>query len=121
MFTQGRILLYRISCFQNLAIILLLILFLQGCNSSQSEDLLRNQTGTLLWARSPELDGLGVLFETTDTTYGIPGDKNDYSGYFPGSKDEVRIKADVRLTGETTVRGWGLSYPEAMLTRIRVQ
>lgn len=101
--------------------ILLTGFLLQGCSTSHSDDILRNQTGTLYWAGFPGLDGGGVLFVTADTTYGIPGSKSDYSSYFPSNKDEVQIRADVKLTGETTVRGWGASYPEGILLRIRVQ
>ena len=58
---------------------------------------------------------------TADTIYGITGSPEDYSQYFPENENSVEIIADVKLTGETAVRGWGVEYPEAYLMRIRVQ
>lgn len=91
------------------------VLLFFGCSSSTQDELkgvLYAQTGTLIWAGTPAADGAGILFETADTTYGAPGTREDYSGYFPDDENQSLIKADIKLTGKTTVRGWGASFPE---------
>ena len=88
------------------------LLFLQSCstNSDTSDDILTDQPGTLIWGGSPATDGSGILFETADTTYGAPGNREDYSEYFPEGENLAHVVADIKLTGETTVRGWGAEF-----------
>lgn len=104
-------------------ILILAGVFLSGCSASDStssNEILRDQLGTLSWGGAPEVDGLGITFASADTTYGIPGVLSDFSDYFPDELNQVWIWADVHLTGKTTVRGWGASFPEATLSHIDV-
>ena len=78
-----------------------------------------DQSGTFLWAGHPAFDGGGLLFVTSDTTYGIIGSNVDYPDFFNNDYSSVQIVADVQLTGEVTVRGWGSRFPEARLLNIR--
>lgn len=95
--------------------ILLLLLFFAiiSCSSNSDGYTLRNQTGDLIWGGSPAYDGTGLTFETETKTFGIPGTKEDYSDYFSNEKNSVQLKADIWVTGETTIRGWGTQFPEA--------
>ena len=90
-----------------------------GCSDSDSYTVLRNQSGLLIWGGSPAFDGTGMLFQTADTTYGIRGNDDDFDRYFAEDERTARIRANVVLTGETTIRGWGSQFPEAVLSRIR--
>lgn len=99
--------------------VVIAVFLLHGCNTlleSSSEIV----TGELIWAGSPATDGAGMLFTTADTTYGVPGSREDYARYFPNDQNSVEIRAMVRVTGETTVRGWGSRFPEGILSRIVV-
>ena len=95
---------------------LLLVIFLvcQTCilDSGDDRTVLRDVSGTLIWGGSPAQDGSGILFETTDTTYGAPGVKSDYANYFSGDESRAQVSADIQITGKTVVRGWGAEYPE---------
>lgn len=99
--------------------IILTVLLLQGCTqiTDTSSD---NVTGELIWAGSPATDGAGMLFTSADTTYGIPGSRDDYARYFPTGENSVEIRAEIRLTDKTTVRGWGTRFPEVILSHIVV-
>ncbi|GAA5521353.1 hypothetical protein LQ318_06370 [Aliifodinibius salicampi] len=106
-------------------IILFLIggLLFQACSifgSNSSEDVLFDQTGTLSWNGPPAADGAGILFETKSKTYGAPGNREDYNDYFPENKNQVQVIADIKLTGETTTRGWGSEYPEITFLEIKI-
>jgi hypothetical protein len=100
----------------------ILLIFALGCkkDSSLSQALLRDQVGTLSWGGEPFLDGLGMTFETDDKTYGLPGSRDDYDHILPDSLVSIRIKADIQLTGDTTIRGWGVKLPEATLVKASV-
>lgn len=92
-----------------------------GCSSSNtdsSEKILRNQIGTLSWKGSPAVDGAGMLFEVGEVQYGAPGVPDDYSKYMDEDDYEVKIKADILLTGEETIRGWGAAFPEIEFIKI---
>jgi len=112
----------------NLKTFKLILLFLivgflfQGCSifgANSSEDTFFDQTGTLSWYGSPAVDGAGILFETEVETYGAPGTREDYKDYFPENENQVQIIADIKLTGDTTVRGWGAEYPEIKFLDIK--
>jgi hypothetical protein len=96
-------------------LILVVGCYLQACSSSSTEGtggIIFDQAGTLLWSGPPAADGGGMLFKAEDETYyGLPGTKEDYTNCFPGDENQVEIVADIRLTGRTTVRGWGTEYP----------
>lgn len=96
------------------------LLFLQACstNSDSSDDILTDQRGTLVWGGSPATDGVGILFITADITYGAPGNREDYSEYFPEGENLSQIVADIKLTGITTVRGWGAEFAAIELLNI---
>lgn len=97
-------------------------LFFSACSifgTNSSEDVLFDQTGTLSWSGPPAADGGGILFETKSKTYGAPGTREDYKEYFPENENQVQVIADVKLTGETTVRGWGSEYPEIKFLEIK--
>lgn len=105
-------------------IILILIggLLFQSCSifsADSSENILYGQTGTLLWTGAPAVDGGGILFETADEIYGAPGTREDYTDYFPEDENQVEIIADIEITGDTTVRGWGAEYPEIRFLEIQ--
>jgi hypothetical protein len=99
--------------------LLLTVTAFSGCSDSDSYTVLRNQSGLLIWGGSPVVDGTGMLFQTADTTYGITGNGDNYAQYFAENERTARIRANVVLTGETTIRGWGSRFPEAYLSRIR--
>lgn len=96
-----------------------LVIFMSACSTSSDADMdiIENYTGTFIWGGHPALDGAGLLFETGDTTYGIPGDKSDYPGLFPSNSSAVEIRTDFVITGNQTVRGWGATFPEAILIK----
>lgn len=89
----------------------LLVLLSSACLHSNSDDFLRNQTGTLIWYGSPARDGAGMIFEVGEKQYGTPGTPEDYPELFEDDQYEVEIRADFILTGEETTRGWGATYP----------
>ncbi len=60
------------------------------------------------------------MFETEDEIYGAPGTREDYTDYFPENKNQVQIIAVIKLTGDTTVRGWGAKYPEIKFLDIKI-
>lgn len=94
----------------------------QACSTSSSDlsEMIRHdQRGILIWGGSPAVDGAGILFEAEEETYGAPGIKEDYSDYLPENKSRVQIEADIILTGETTVRGWGTEFPEIKFIHIK--
>lgn len=97
----------------------LVVLFLGACSSTGNDDLdiYENYTGTLTWGGQPAVDGAGLLFETGDKTYGIQGDKSDFSDLFTENSNSVEIRTDFVITGKETVRGWGATFPEAILIR----
>lgn len=96
-------------------------LILQACsNLDTPDDFMFNQTGRLSWGGSPAADGVGILFETEDEVYGAPGSRDDYSKYFPEDENQILVIADFRVTGETTIRGWGVTYPEIRFLHIKV-
>lgn len=102
-------------------IVLLTMLFTFACSSTNvnpNEDIIRNQTGTLRWGGSPVVDGAGMLFVVDDTEYGAPGTPDDYPDFFGEDIYEVDVRADFKLTGEETVRGWGATFPEIVFIRI---
>jgi len=53
--------------------------------------------------------------------YGAPGDRSDYDAYFEGESNETEVTADFRITGEKTVRGWGVEFPAIEFLEIRVK
>lgn len=94
-------------------------LLLQSCSLFRaSEDILYDQTGILIWGGSPAVDGAGILFETENEVYGAPGDREDYIDYFREDESQVEIIADIKITGDTTVRGWGAEFPEIHFKQI---
>lgn len=97
---------------------LLFILHACSVNSVESDTILRDVSGTLKWGGSPAIDGTGILFETPEATYGAEGTRTVYSDYFPENENQVQIRADFILTGETAVRGWGTEFPEIEFLRI---
>lgn len=100
-------------------LILSIIFFTSACTSpgDANLDVYENYTGTFIWGGQPAVDGVGLLFETEDATYGIPGDRSDFSGLFTDGSNSVEIKTDFVITGKKTVRGWGATFPEAILIR----
>ncbi|MFP8489009.1 hypothetical protein ACKGJO_07885 [Gracilimonas sp. Q87] len=100
-----------------LILVFLVLGFIGSCSNSGSDDLevLEDHTGILSWGGSPAVDGTGLLLESGDTIYGIPGDKSDHSYLFPDNTNTVNIRTDIVITGNETVRGWGSTYPEAIL------
>lgn len=96
----------------------LLVLLSSACLHSNSDDFLRNQTGTLRWYGSPAVDGSGMVFIVDDKEYGAPGTPEDYPELFGDDQYEVEIRADFILTGEETTRGWGATYPAIEFIRI---
>lgn len=102
-----------------IAILLLMVMAFGACSSSENADLdiYENYTGTLTWGGQPAVDGTGLLFETGDKIYGIPGDKSDFSELFTENSNFVEIRTDFVITGKETVRGWGATFPEAILIR----
>ena len=102
----------------------LLVIFLIGftnCTSSSvnsREDVYKNQVGLLRWGGTPEADGAGMLFIVDEVEYGVPGTPEDYPKFFQERTIEVNVRADFKLTGEKTVRGWGATFPEIEILRI---
>lgn len=108
---------------RNILLILpILFILTLGCkkDTTLSQALLRDQVGTLTWGGEPAVDGVGMVFETDDITYGLPGTNHDYDHILPDSLVSIRIKADIQLTGKTTIRGWGIKLPEATLVKASV-
>lgn len=95
-------------------VLMTLAMVSQACilNSESSDTILNDVSGTLIWGGSPAVDGLGMLFETADTTYGAPGNRDDYEKFISESENRVDIRANIRVTGGTAVRGWGSEFPE---------
>ena len=104
------------------SVLLTLAMISQACilNTESSDTILRDVTGMLIWGGSPAVDGAGMLFETADTTYGAPGTRDDFGRFFPKGENRVDIRADIRVTGETAVRGWGSEFPEIEFLNIRL-
>lgn len=104
------------------SVLLALTMISQACilNSESSGTVLRDVKGTLRWGGSPAVDGAGMLFETADTTYGAPGTRGDYVKFISEGNNKVEICADIRVTGETAVRGWGAEFPEIEFIDIRL-
>lgn len=99
----------------------LMIISTVACSSTNvnSEyNIIRNQAGTLRWAGSPVVDGAGMLFVVDDKEYGAPGTPEDYPEFFGDDIYEVDVRADFKLTGEDTVRGWGATFPAIEFIRI---
>ncbi|MCC5915318.1 MAG: hypothetical protein JJU46_13150 [Balneolaceae bacterium] len=105
--------------FFTISLFILSSLALYSCGTDAHESVLKDQNGTLVWGGSPALDGLGMLFETADTTYGVPGNREDFSTLFPDSENRIEVIADVKLTGENTARGWLVTFPKVELKNIR--
>ena len=97
---------------------ILLIFFTVACSSTNSDDTFRNQTGTLSWGGSPVVDGVGMLFKVDDKEYGAPGTPDDYPDFFGEDEYETEVRADFKLTGGETVRGWGATYPAIEFIKI---
>lgn len=111
----------NLGIFKRIVLILIGGFLFQGCSifgTNSSEDVLFDQTGTLWWSGSPAVDGGGILFETKSKTYGAPGTREDYDDYFPENENKVQVIADIKLTGEITVRGRGAEYPEITFLEI---
>lgn len=87
-------------------------------NVNSDDDIIRNQTGTLRWAGSPVVDGAGMLFLVDDKEYGAPGTPENYPDFFGDDIYEVNVRADFKLTGEDTVRGWGATFPAIEFIKI---
>lgn len=103
------------------SIFVMSILLLSTCSTSNIDSrdhILHDQIGMLSWKGSPAVDGAGMLFEVGDREYGAPGTPEDYSQFFRKNKYEVQIKADIKLTGKKTVRGWGATFPEIKFIRV---
>jgi hypothetical protein len=105
-----------------LRILTIVFILTLGCkeDSTLSQALLRDQVGNLTWGGEPAVDGLGMTFETDDITYGFPGSRDHYDHILPDSLVSIRIKADIQLTGDTTIRGWGVKFLEATLVKASV-
>ena len=104
--------------------LLITLFFVFSCTSSNVEptrdgDTFRNQTGLLRWTGSPAVDGTGMLLVVNDVEYGAPGTPENYSPFFNEDQYEVEIRADFKLTGEETVRGWGATFPEIEFIKIK--
>lgn len=86
----------------------------QGCavDSGDTNAILYDVPGTLIWGGLPAVDGSGILFETENETFGAPGNRQDYEDYLPEGENRVSVVADIRLTGDTAVRGWLAEFPE---------
>jgi len=97
------------------------ITLLASCSTDSDEDIMRDQEGLLVWGFTPAQDGTGMLFEVNGMTYGAPGVRSDYDAYFEEDKNEAEIIADFVITGEKTVRGWGVEYPAIEFLNIRVR
>lgn len=111
----------NLGIFKLTVLILIGGLLFQSCSifgANSSADILSDKKGTLWWAGAPEVDGGGILFETEDEIYGAPGTREDYADYFPEDENRVEIIADIVVTGDTTVRGWGAKYPEIKFLEI---
>lgn len=109
--------------FSIISLILLLgLVMFQACSTSTdlSETVLKDINGTLRWGGAPAVDGTGILFETSDTTYGAPGTRENYSEFFPEGENKVQVIADINITGKTTVRGWDAEYPEIEIFSLSV-
>lgn len=102
---------------------IVLVTLLASCStdSDSDGDVLTNQEGLLVWGFSPAQDGTGMLFEVNGTTYGAPGVRSDYDAYFESDKNEAEVIADFIITGEKTVRGWGVEFPAIEFVRIRAK
>lgn len=103
----------------HIAAMVLILFFFSACKSSADKDLdvIQDIEGTLIWGGSPAVDGIGVVLEAESMTYGIPGEKSDHSDLFFENSNSVNIKTDLVLTGEKSVRGWGVTYEEAILVK----
>ena len=105
-------------------ILLLIVTFsLSNCDltGSNTGQIQRGVPGLLQWGGSPAVDGTGLTMMTTTAEYGIPGTFEDYESFFQDGEYKAFVITDFRLTGETTIRGWGASYPEIEILRIRLQ
>ncbi len=90
-----------------------------GVTNENNNKIFRNVEGDLTWGFSPASDGTGMTFTVDDTKYGVPGTFEDYQEFFDDDNFTVKIIADYRLTGQNSVRGWGVTYPEIELILIR--
>lgn len=82
------------------------------------ENIFRDQIGSLRWTGAPAVDVTGILFLVEETEYGAPGTPEDYPGLFGDNISEVDVRADFKITGEETVRGWGATFPAIEFLRI---
>lgn len=109
--------------FSSGSLLIFFIATLSSCSSSNTApfnkgEIYRNQTGILRWAGSPAVDGAGMLFIVDEVEYGAPGTPEDYSQFLNEDQLEVEVRADFKLTGEETVRGWGAIFPEIEFIKI---
>jgi hypothetical protein len=103
-----------------LSTFLLIAVFTACSTSSDTEgEIIRDQDGMLVWGFSPAQDGSGMLFEVNGVTYGAPGVRSDYDAYFEGDSNNAEVTADFMITGEKTVRGWGVEFPAIEFLEIR--
>lgn len=99
----------------------LFVLLLASCSTASDEDVIRDQDGLLVWGLSPAQDGTGMLFKVNGMTYGAPGVRSDYDAYFEGDNNEAEVTADYIITGEKTIRGWGVEFAAIEFLNIRVK
>jgi len=102
-------------------IVLLIAFSTTACSStnvSANEDIIRDQTGTLRWGGAPAVDGVGMLFIVDEKEYGAPGTPGDYPEFFEENIYEIEVRADIKITGEDTVRGWGATFPAIEFIKI---
>ena len=95
---------------QRILPLLIVVLVSLACSTNSDETIKQNVPGELIWGGEPASDGTGVLFKTEQVTYGVEGNRNDFITYF-GESNAVRLKADFVVTGDTTVRNWGIKFP----------
>jgi len=95
-------------------ILLIAFVLTSGCGTSNvnsEENVLYDQEGILRWGGSPIVDGVGMLFIVGKKEFGAPGTPDDYPGFFRDDITEVHVRADFKITGAETVRGWGATFP----------
>ncbi|NBC04364.1 MAG: hypothetical protein GVY20_11755 [Bacteroidetes bacterium] len=101
--------------------LLLIAYSITACSSTNvngNDDIFRDQSGTLRWGGAPAVDGVGMLFIDNEIEYGAPGTPDDYPELFEEDIYEVEVRADFKLTGEETIRGWGATFPAIEFIKI---
>ena len=102
---------------------LFILLFACSENVDEGDTIVTNQPASLEWHGSPAVDGAGMLLVTNDDNrYGAPGVPEDYPDLFISDTTyAVDVITTYRITGEITSRGWGETFQEIEILKLKAR